>query len=96
MHLRLLRLFLGFSALVWGISIVGVFLPWSAAEEALGGLGKSRRSAEDHSGHGASLLKTCVAVLRNRSRAAHWSPLVHCTMKTATIPVAGFTDKSVP
>ncbi len=40
--------------------------------------------------------KTCVAVLRNKSRAAHWSPLVHCTMKMATIPVLGLTDKSVP
>ena len=35
-------------------------------------------------------IKTCVAVLRNKSRAAHWSPLVHCTMKTATIPLVGF------
>jgi len=40
--------------------------------------------------------KICVAVLRNKSRAAHWSPLVHCTMKIATIPVLGLTDKSVP
>jgi hypothetical protein len=36
--------------------------------------------------------KTWVAVLRNKSRAAHWSPLVHCTMKMATIPVLGSTD----
>ena len=41
-------------------------------------------------------LKICVAVFRNRSRAAHWSPLVHCTMKMATIPLVGLTDKSVP
>ena len=40
--------------------------------------------------------KICVAVLRNKSRAAHWSPLVHCTMKMATMPVLGLTDKSVP
>ena len=40
--------------------------------------------------------KTCMAALRNPSRAAHWSPLVHCTMKMATIPVLGLTDKSVP
>jgi hypothetical protein len=40
--------------------------------------------------------KIFVAVLRNKSRAAHWSPLVHCTMKTATMPVLGLTDKSVP
>jgi hypothetical protein len=39
MHLRLLRLFLGFAAFVWGISVVGVFLSWSAAVEALRGLG---------------------------------------------------------
>ena len=39
MHLRLLRLFLGFSAFAWGISAVGVFMSWSAAEEALEGLG---------------------------------------------------------
>jgi hypothetical protein len=39
MHLRLLRLFLGFAALAWGVSMVGVFLSWSAAEEALRGLG---------------------------------------------------------
>jgi hypothetical protein len=40
--------------------------------------------------------KTFAAVLRNRSRAAHWSPPVHCTMNTATIPVLGSTDRSVP
>jgi len=39
MHLRLLRAFLGFAAFAWGISIVGVFLSWSAADEALQGLG---------------------------------------------------------
>ena len=39
---------------------------------------------------------TSEAVFKNRSRAAHWSPLVHCTMKMAIIPVLGFTDKSVP
>jgi hypothetical protein len=39
MHLRLLRLFLGFAGLVWGVSIVGVFLSWSMAAEALEGLG---------------------------------------------------------
>jgi hypothetical protein len=39
MRLRLLRLFLGFSGLAWGISIVGVFLTWSAAAQALQGLG---------------------------------------------------------
>jgi len=39
MQLRLLRLFLGFAAFAWGISVVGVFLPWPAAEEALRGLG---------------------------------------------------------
>ncbi|HSY43150.1 MAG TPA: hypothetical protein VK811_04520 [Candidatus Acidoferrum sp.] len=39
MHLRLLRLFLGFAAFAWGISVVGVFMSWSAAEHALEGLG---------------------------------------------------------
>ena len=39
MHLRLLRLFLGFAAFAWGISVFGVFLSWSAATEALQGLG---------------------------------------------------------
>lgn len=39
MHLRLLRLFLGFAAFAWGVSVVGVFLSWSAAVEALQGLG---------------------------------------------------------
>src|SRR5215475_12125992 len=39
MKLRLLRLVLGFAALTWGISIVGVFLSWSAAANALQGLG---------------------------------------------------------
>ena len=39
MHLRLLRLFLSFAALAWGISIVGVFLTWSSAVGALQGLG---------------------------------------------------------
>ncbi len=39
MHLRLLRVFLGFAAFAWGISVVGVFLSWSAAAEALYGLG---------------------------------------------------------
>jgi hypothetical protein len=39
MQLRILRLFLGFAAFAWGISIVGVFLSWSAATDALQGLG---------------------------------------------------------
>jgi hypothetical protein len=39
MRLRLLRLFLGFAAFAWGISVVGVFMSWSVAEHALEGLG---------------------------------------------------------
>jgi hypothetical protein len=39
MHLRLLRLFLGFAAFAWGVSVVGVFLSWNAAAQALEGLG---------------------------------------------------------
>jgi hypothetical protein len=39
MHLRLLRLFLGFAAFAWGVSVFGVFLSWSTATEALQGLG---------------------------------------------------------
>jgi len=39
MYLRLLRLFLGFAALAWGVSVMGVFMSWSAAVEALRGLG---------------------------------------------------------
>ena len=39
MRLRLLRMLLFFSAFAWGISIVGVFVPWSIAVELLQGLG---------------------------------------------------------
>jgi hypothetical protein len=39
MRLRLLRLFLGASAFVWGVSFCGVFMSWSAASQALQGLG---------------------------------------------------------
>jgi hypothetical protein len=39
MGLRLLRLFLGFSAAAWGVSIVGVFFSWPVAAQALEGLG---------------------------------------------------------
>jgi hypothetical protein len=39
MKLRLLRMVLGFAACVWGVSIFGVFLSWSAAAEALSELG---------------------------------------------------------
>jgi hypothetical protein len=39
MKLRLLRCFLGFSALAWGVSFYGVFARWTAAESALQGLG---------------------------------------------------------
>ena len=39
MNLRLLRLFLGFASLTWGASVFGVFSSWSAAAEALQGLG---------------------------------------------------------
>ena len=39
MNLRLLRLFLGFSAIAWGVSVFGVFLSWSAAAEELQALG---------------------------------------------------------
>lgn len=38
-QLRPLRFFLLFSAFVWGVSLFGVVLPWSAAVEALQGLG---------------------------------------------------------
>ena len=34
-----LRFFLGFAALAWGVSVFGVFASWSAAEQALMGLG---------------------------------------------------------
>jgi hypothetical protein len=39
MNLRFLRLFLGFAACAWGASVFGVFLSWSAASQALEGLG---------------------------------------------------------
>jgi hypothetical protein len=39
MNLRPLRLFLGFSAIVWGISVFGVFLSWSSSVNLLRGLG---------------------------------------------------------
>ena len=39
MQLRLLKLFLGFAAFAWGISVVGVFASWSKATEWLQGLG---------------------------------------------------------
>ena len=39
MHLRLLRVFLGFAAIAWGASVFGVILPWPAAADALQGLG---------------------------------------------------------
>jgi hypothetical protein len=42
MPLRTLRLFLGFSALVWGISVVGVFVSWTEADQLLEGLGAKR------------------------------------------------------
>jgi len=34
-----LRLFLGLAALTWGIAVVGVFMSWSVATQALEGLG---------------------------------------------------------
>jgi hypothetical protein len=39
MRLRLLRLLLGFAALAWGASVVGVFVTWAAASQLLEGLG---------------------------------------------------------
>lgn len=36
---RLLRGFLGFAALIWGVSVCGVFATWDAAEIALCGMG---------------------------------------------------------
>lgn len=39
MHLRLLRIFLGFAAFAWGVSMFGVFLSWDSAVQALQGLG---------------------------------------------------------
>lgn len=39
MGLRLLRLFLAFSAIAWGVSIFGVFASWPAAVQALQDLG---------------------------------------------------------
>jgi hypothetical protein len=39
MRLRLLRLFLAVSALVWAVSVVGVFVTWSSAESMLVGMG---------------------------------------------------------
>lgn len=37
--LRLLRVCLGFSGITWGVSAVGIFMSWSAAEQTLEGLG---------------------------------------------------------
>ena len=39
MHLRLLRLFLGFAAVTWGVSAAGVFVSWSVVTGAMQGLG---------------------------------------------------------
>jgi hypothetical protein len=39
MQLLWLRLFLAFSALVWGVSVVGVFASWAGASTLLQGLG---------------------------------------------------------
>jgi hypothetical protein len=39
MHMKFLRLFLGFSAIAWGASAFGIFLSWPAAADALQGLG---------------------------------------------------------
>jgi hypothetical protein len=39
MGLRILRILLGFAALAWGVSVVGVVLSWPAAAGALEGLG---------------------------------------------------------
>jgi hypothetical protein len=39
MKLRLLKLFLGFAAFTWGVSVFGVFSSWSAATQSLEGLG---------------------------------------------------------
>jgi hypothetical protein len=39
MQLRLLRLFLGFAACAWGVSVVGVFVSWPEASKLLQGLG---------------------------------------------------------
>lgn len=39
MQLRLLRLFLGFAACAWGVTIAGVFLSWPKAVGLLQGLG---------------------------------------------------------
>ncbi|MDR3457719.1 MAG: hypothetical protein P4N60_09755 [Verrucomicrobiae bacterium] len=39
MQLRLLRLFLGFAAFAWGISVVGVFATWPKINEIAQGMG---------------------------------------------------------
>jgi hypothetical protein len=39
MHLRLLRLFLGFAAFAWGISVVGVFASWPQINGIAEGMG---------------------------------------------------------
>lgn len=39
MQLRLLRLFLGFAAFAWGISVVGVFASWSQVNDIAQGMG---------------------------------------------------------
>jgi hypothetical protein len=42
MQFRLLRMFLGFAGLTWGVSLVGVFVSWGDAVEFLQGLGVKR------------------------------------------------------
>jgi hypothetical protein len=37
--LRLLRLFLGLSAVAWGVSVFGIFMRWQSAVDALQGFG---------------------------------------------------------
>lgn len=41
LQFRLLRVALGFSAFVWGVSVFGVFSKWDAAAQALQGMGAS-------------------------------------------------------
>ena len=39
MQLRILRLFLGFAAVVWGVSVFGIFMSWPEATQLLQKLG---------------------------------------------------------
>ena len=85
-NLRPLRGFLGFSALVWGVSWVGAFLPWPTAVVALQGLGAREIPADPMLDYWLRMASGAFGLVGMLYALVAWKPVRYAVI----IPVLGW------